>query len=228
MESLSLLHMPTRHPCRSLPSLLALLTLVLVGRAEAQRDHSAVGAQIGYARTWIATNDEAINETFEGRQGAFVSLFFRQRVLPWLSLQPEVDFTIKGGEFDVLDASGARRSLELGYLEIPLLVRIAPKYQRNRLRPVVFAGASAGFRIGCSIRTTFANDSLAFATCDAISDEMRKIETSWLAGAGVQWETEGVSIALEGRFSQAFSTLFVNDPTEPRNQLLAVLLVLTL
>ena len=63
---------------------------------------------------------------------------------------------------------------------------------------------------------------------DSISDELQKVETSWLAGGGVQWETEGVSIALEARFSQAFTTLFKDDPTEPRNQLLAVLLVLTL
>lgn len=219
--------MPTCRP-RPLPALLAILTLVLTGRAEAQRDNSSVGAQLGYVRTWIGTNNEEINEVFEGRQGAFVSLFFRQRVFPWLSLQPELDFTIKGGEFDVLDASGARRSLELGYLEVPLLVRIAPKYRRNHIRPVVFAGASAGFRIGCSIRTTFANDSLAVATCDALADDLQKVETSWVAGAGVQWETEGVSMALEGRFSQAITTLFVNDPTEPRNQFLAVLLVLTL
>jgi hypothetical protein len=228
MEGLSLQDMPIRRPCRLLPLLLVVLALTLAGRVEAQRDRSSVGAQLGYARTWIRTNDDAINEVFEGRQGAFVSLFFRHQALPWLSLQPELDFTIKGGEFDVLEPSGARRSLELGYLEIPLLVRLAPKYRRNHVRPVIFAGASAGFRVGCSIRTTFANDSIAVATCDEISDELQKVETSWLAGGGVQWETEGVSIALEARFSQAFTTLFKDDPTEPRNQLLAVLLVLTL
>lgn len=196
---------------------------------EAQRDRSAVGVQLGYARSWIQTNDPATNEVLEGRQGAFVGLFFRRRVQKWVSLQAELDFTIKGGEFEAESApgSGARNSLELGYLELPLIVRFATAYRRNYLRPVAFVGASVGFQIGCSIRTDFASDSVAFSTCDPIADRTTT-ETSWLAGAGVQWETEGVSIALEGRFSQAFSTLFPDDPERPRNQLLAILLVMTL
>lgn len=211
-----------------MPLLVLLLSATLVREAAAQRDNSVVGTQIGYARTWIQTNNQEVNDIFEGRQGAFVSLFFRQRVHPWISLQPELNFTIKGGEFDLVDLSGTRRSLELGYLEVPLVVRVAPKYKRNHLRPVVFAGASAGFRVGCSIRTAFPNDSLTLTSCEEIEDQLSSVETSWLAGGGIQWETEGVSLALEARFSQAFSTVFADDPSRPRNQLLAVLLVMTL
>jgi hypothetical protein len=208
----------------------ALIALGLPGSAAAQRDRSAVGAQLGYARSWIRTNDPVANDILDGRQGAFIGLFFRRRVHSWVSLQPEVDFTIKGGDFERQAdpvSTIARRSLELGYLEVPLLVRIAPPYRRNHIRPVVFAGASAGFQIGCSIRTDFAGDSIAISSCDALGNR-RTVETSWLAGAGVQWETAGVSIALEGRFNQAFTAVFATDPSEPRNQLLAILLVLTL
>lgn len=225
-----LLAMRLSPQARQLLAPVLLLVIGLPTALEAQRDRSAVGAQLGFARSWIHTNDPAVNDATQGRQGAFVGLFFRRRIHPWVSLQPEVDFTIKGGEFETAEDPAdpvAGRSLELGYLEVPLLVRIATPYRRNHLRPVVFAGVSAGFEIGCSVRTDFVSDSIAISSCDALG-ERRSVEGSWLAGLGVQWETEGVSMALEGRFSQAFTTISSDDPSEPRNQLLAILLVLTL
>lgn len=217
---------------RARPALmrLSLLLLALVpGQVAAQRDRSAVGAQLGYARSWIETTDEATNAFLEGRQGAFVGLFYRRRILPWLALQSELNFTTKGGSVDLTGDPTpiVGRSLEIGFLEVPLLVRLATPYGPNRLRPVAFAGASVGFRIGCSVRTDFANDSIALQGCDGVVDQ-RSVEPSWVAGGGLQWERKGVSLALEARFTQAITSTSEDSPNDPRNQLLAVLFVLTL
>lgn len=195
--------------------------------AEAQRDRTVVGGQVGYARSWISTNSDAVNQASDDRQGAFVGLFVRTRILRWIQLQPEVDLTIKGGSFPVPNApSGATTGFEFGYLEIPVLLRFAPSMTRNGqgFRPVVFAGASAGFELGCTLSTVSPADSLALTGCD---DVLRSVEWSWLAGGGVQYNTAGVTLGLEGRYMQAFNS-FLDSPLEPKNHLFAILLVLTI
>ncbi len=209
--------------------LLAVFILLLATppRVAAQRDRTVVGGQVGYARSWISTNDPAVNDESESRQGAYVGLFVRTRLFKWVALQPEIDLTIKGGTFPLEGTpAGFTTNLEFGYLELPLLVRFAPSLTgRGRgIRPVVFAGASAGFDLGCTVATTSPADSIALAGCN---ETFRSVEWSWLVGGGVQWNLQGVSLGLEGRYIKAFNS-FIESPLEPRNHLFAILLVLTI
>jgi hypothetical protein len=209
-----------------IPAVLLLL-LGIPGNAAAQRDRTVVGGQVGYARSWITTNDDALNEASENRQGAFVGLFVRTRIFKFVALQPEIDLTIKGGTFPLPGApAGSTTSLEFGYLELPLLVRFAPSLSgRGRgVRPVVFGGASAGFDLGCTVSTRSPADSVALTACDAA---FRSVEWSWLLGGGVQWNLQGVSLGLEARYMKAI-TSFTDSPLEPKNHLFAILLVLTI
>jgi hypothetical protein len=208
---------------------LALLVLLITAPsgAAAQRDRTVVGGQVGYARSWISTSDDSLNNLSEVRQGAYVGLFVRTRVFKWISLQPEIDLTIKGGTYPLAGTpEGYRTNLEFGYLELPLLVRFAPSLngKGRGIRPVVFAGASAGFNLGCTVTTTSPVDSIALTGCDGT---FRSMEWSWLVGGGVQWNLQGVSLGLEGRYMNAF-TSFTDSPLEPKNHLFAILLVLTI
>lgn len=210
-----------------IPAALLLLLPGVPGSAAAQRDRTVVGGQVGYARSWISTNDDALNEASESRQGAYVGLFVRSRIFKFVSLQPEIDLTIKGGTFPLPDApAGSTTSLEFGYLELPLLVRFAPSLSgRGRgVRPVVFGGASAGFDLGCTVNTRSPADSVSLTACDA---SFRSVEWSWLVGGGVQWNLQGVSLGLEARYMKAF-TSFSDSPLNPKNHLFAILLVLTI
>ena len=85
--------------------LLVLLVAAPAGAA-AQRDRTVVGGQVGYARSWISTNSDSLNSVSEDRQGASVGLFLRTRVFKWISLQPEIDLTIKGGTFPIAGTPG--------------------------------------------------------------------------------------------------------------------------
>jgi len=215
---------------RPLPCVLfALLVLLCTApsRAAAQRDRTVVGGQVGYARSWISTTSDSLNAMSESRQGAYVGLFVRTRVFKWVSLQPEIDLTIKGGTFPLPGTpAGYKTNLEFGYLELPLLVRFAPSLtgKGRGIRPVVFGGASVGFDLGCTVATTSPVDSIALTGCDGT---FRSVEWSWLVGGGVQWNLQGVSLGLEGRFMKAFSS-FTDSPLEPKNHLFAILLVLTI
>jgi hypothetical protein len=182
---------------------------------------------VGYARSWISTNSDSLNTLSGNRQGAFVGLFVRTRVFKWVSLQPEIDLTIKGGTYPLPGTpAGYTTNLEFGYLELPLLVRFAPSVsgKGRGIRPVVFGGASAGFDLGCTVATTNPVDSIALTGCE---DTFRSLEWSWLVGAGVQWNLKGVSLGLEGRYMEAI-TSFSDSPLEPKNHLFAILLVLTI
>jgi hypothetical protein len=215
---------------RPLPCLLLALPVLLFVAptgATAQRDRTVVGGQVGYARSWISTSSDSLNNASENRQGAYVGLFVRTRVFKWVALQPEIDLTIKGGTFPLPGTpAGYRTNIEFGYLELPLLVRFAPSLSgRGRgIRPVVFAGASAGFDLGCTVTTTSPVDSIAPAGCE---ETFRSVEWSWLVGGGVQWNLRGVSLGLEGRYMQAI-TSFIDSPLEPKNHLFAILLILTI
>ena len=215
---------------RPLPCVLVALLVLLStapSRAVAQRDRTVVGGQVGYARSWISTSADSLGVSSEDRQGAYVGLFVRTRVFKWVSLQPEIDLTIKGGTFPFPGTpAGYKTNLEFGYLELPLLVRFAPSLtgKGRGIRPVVFGGASAGFDLGCTVATTSPVDSIALTGCDGT---FRSVEWSWLVGGGVQWNLQGVSLGLEGRFMKAF-TSFSDSPLEPKNHLFAILLVLTI
>jgi hypothetical protein len=212
-------------PCASF-ALFVLVFTVPTGAA-AQRDRTVVGGQVGYARSWISTSSDSLNALSEDRQGAFVGLFVRTRVFKWVSLQPEIDLTIKGGTYPLPGTpAGYKTNIEFGYLEIPLLVRFAPSLtgKGRGFRPVVFGGASAGFDLGCTVATTNPVDSIALTGCE---NTFRSLEWSWLVGGGVQWNLQGVSLGLEGRYMEAI-TSFTDSPLEPKNHLFAILLVLTI
>jgi hypothetical protein len=219
------MRIPRPRPC-SCFALLVYLT-VAPSQAAAQRDRTVVGGQVGYARSWISTTSDSLNAESEDRQGASVGLFVRMRVFKWVSLQPEIDLTIKGGTFPLPGTPpGSRTTLEFGYLQVPLLVRLAPSLNgRGRgIRPVVFAGASVGFDLGCNVTTSNPVDSLAVNGCD---ETFRPAEWGWLVGGGVQWNLKGVSLGLEARYMKAF-TSFIDSPLDPKNNLFAILLVLTI
>ncbi|HEX5634803.1 MAG TPA: outer membrane beta-barrel protein, partial [Gemmatimonadales bacterium] len=187
--------MPRPRPAALWVALLA--ALALARPVEAQRSPKAVGFQAGYADAGLSV--EGLDDGLESRAGAYVGVYFRARLLPWLALQPEVDFTIKGGEIPtggLLPVDLVR--LDLGVLELPLLVRISTPYRRESIRPVVFGGASIGFEIGCS-RTLVTQSQVRSVECDRSGTvtvgegsieveplEVRSPDVSWVLGGGVQ------------------------------------------
>jgi hypothetical protein len=219
---------------------LLLLALALAPAAAAQRGRQAVGFQAGYAR---ASLDFVGEETeLEPRAGAFVGVYYRARLLSWLSLQSELDFTVKGGDLPVGDLlTGVDRvRVDLGVLEVPLLARISTPYRRESLRPSLFGGVSVGFEIGCG-RTLIASSTVRSVECadSGLVDvggtplQVRPIDigspdVSWVLGGGIQWERRDINIALEARFQRGLRQVFPAIDQKIRNQLWTILVALTI
>lgn len=207
--------------------------------ASAQRSTRAVGFQAGYASARLRT--ESL-EALESRQGAFVGIYYRARVLSWLTLQPEVDFTIKGGEVPLGDVTTSIESLslDLGVLEIPLIVKVAPPYRRESIRPFLFGGASVGLEVGCTrtlvgqgaVRSVDCNDSDTIAlgsdTLEVAPLEIPSPDVSWVVGAGIQWERKDIGIGLEARYQRGLRQVLPQAGTPIYNELWAIVLALTI
>jgi hypothetical protein len=206
--------------------------------AAAQRSSRAVGFQAGYASARLRTEGF---DALSSREGVYVGIYYRARILSWLTLQPEVDFTIKGGEVPLGGITTSLNSLQLdvGVLEIPLLLKVAPPYRRERLRPFVFGGASLGLEVGCT--RTFAgatqvrsvecsgSETLTFGPDTVVVSplEIPSPEASWIVGAGIQWELKDISIGLEARYQRGLRQV-LDLPTKVRNEMWAILLALTI
>lgn len=224
-------------PCR--PFALAAAALLLgTLPAAAQRSPRAVGFQAGYANARLRT--EAL-EALSNREGAYVGVYYRARILSWLTLQPEVDFTIKGGEVPLggLTSSLRSLSLDLGVLEIPVLVKLAPPYRRESIRPFAFGGASVGLEVGCT-RTFVGETEVRSVECSAsellpfgadtlvVSPlEIPSPEASWIVGAGIQWELKDIGIGLEARYQRGMRQVLPIS-AKVRNEMWAILLALTI
>jgi hypothetical protein len=229
--------MPRLRPAAVGAALLA--TLALARPAGAQRSPKAVGFQAGYANAGLEI--EGLGDALESRAGAFVGVYFRARVLPWLTLQPELDFTIKGGQIPsggLLPVEFVR--LDLGVLEVPLIARISTPYRRESIRPVLFGGASVGFEIGCS-RTLVTQTQVRSIECDGSGTitvgegtvdvapiEVSSPDVSWVLGGGIQWERKDINIGLEARYQRGLRQLLPDEPRAVRSSLWAILLALTI
>jgi hypothetical protein len=132
-----------------------------------------------------------------------------------LSLQPEVLFVKKG---TVLDAANPdlelETTLELEYLEFPILARMASK-QPGRTSFYALAGPSFGYGFRASERIeTLGQES------EREVDTIERFEMSLVLGGGVRvgW------LLAEGRYTQGLTTIDGERGTSFKNRCLAVLL----
>ncbi len=215
-------------------ALLLLLAAIPASRPlAAQRDPSVVGLQLGFARASLQSFALAGTTTTltlpDARDGAHVGVYFRQRVLPVLWLQPELNFVLKGGA-ESFPATG-KVELELGYLELPVMVRLAPKYRRKAIRPVIFGGPSVSFRISCALSGTLPDSSLVGACQEGpqgtgVDDAFTGVEASGIVGGGIELDRAGIAIAIEARYSWGFTDVLTDGGG--KNRFFALLFALSL
>lgn len=225
-----------------MPSPRVLATLLVAGalglgpRAlEAQRDPSVVGLQLGFARasleSFALSGASGTLSLPDARDGAHVGVYFRQRLLPVVWLQPELNFVLKGGAEQF--AGTGTVELELGYLELPMMIRLAPTYRRKAIRPVLFGGPAISFRISCALGGTLPDSSLATICQEGatgapgVGDTFTGVETSGIVGGGVELDRAGIAIALEARYSWGLSDVLANSGGG-KNRFFALLFALSL
>ena len=124
-----------------------------------------------------------------------------------LFFQPNVLYSMKGPKLDV--GSGVSGSLELSYLEVPVLLGIRFPMKGSSTRPYIAAGPYVGFKTGCKVKASSGGTS-ASMNCDDPSFGMTVKSTDFgvALGGGVQFGR----LAVYGRYM-----LGLSEPIENSN-----------
>jgi hypothetical protein len=165
-------------------------------RAAAWFTRPAVGVQVGYSRTDLALGESG--NLLNSRQGAITGVYLQFPVRDYLSIRPELLFSLKGGR--TVAAGVADIDIELAYLELPLLLRAS--IPTGAVRPVLFAGPSVAIQIGCDFTSTSPSDSTRRATCgqDSLTN-VREWDFGLVGGGGVEMRLRRATVALEARYT---------------------------
>jgi hypothetical protein len=208
-------------------SLGILIALMPAAPGLSAQQRAAVGAQAGYSRADLI--GEA-SDLVASRQGAITGVYLHVPLNSALSMRPEVLFSLRGGRTlvrfgpDIVDVD-----IELAYLELPLLARVA--LPRGRLSPVIFGGPSFSLQIGCDFLFVVASDSTFRETCGqevrvVPLPPIREWELGWVGGVAVDMRLPRTTLSLQGRYYRGFRS-FLEGNVDLRNRGMAVLFGLT-
>ena len=133
---------------------------------------------------------------------------------PNLGLQLGGAYAAKGATEEEF---GVDIALELGYLEIPLLLTLSPSVE-GTISPRFSVGPALSFRISCSadagaegVRVSLDCDSAEF------DEEVKTIDLGAVAGAGLDIATSGsLSVSLDLLYNLGLVSIFELDDTKNR------------
>lgn len=143
----------TSHAPSAWAGTLSLIAIIVLSTqpASAQRINGGLKAGIS-STTFVGQADTQFNP----RQAFSAGVSFGVQLTPFLLVQPEVLYVIKGADADNIILEGEETNLEatfsLAYLEIPILLVFRPRVSSNtHLR--LFAGPSVGSNLDSRVET---------------------------------------------------------------------------
>ena len=149
--------------------------------------------------------DPQPDEDVSGRRTGFVGgLFVVVPVTELIAFQGEALFSQKGTSFD---ADGDEGSLELDYLEVPLLLRVGTA-SSGRTSFHAFAGPAIGLKLRSKFSATFEGET----EDEDIEDDIEAFDIGLVGGAGVDFGR----FTLDGRYTWGLRNVLNVDPDEAR------------
>ena len=173
-----------------------LIGLILAGEttaALAQERQLGLKAGGSYARLQFDPDADSFRQgRFGVTGGGFAVRPFNAR----FGLQVEALFSPKGASEDIEGLEGTI-TLQLDYLDIPLLLRVAgPAIGSNRFH--LFGGPSIGVRLSANRQTKVVGDFFNDGIVEDVGDMVDRFDLGMVAGAGVD---VGRRLTIDGRYS---------------------------
>lgn len=134
-----------------------------------------------------------------------------------LVLQPELLYTRKGVEFG---DDGDSRSIDIDYVEIPVLVRF--NIPAQSVMPFVFAGGAVSFEASCSVEDTDGGTTVD-ADCEDVGIETESTDFGVLFGGGLAFPAGPGDIFVEGRYNFGLADIDPVEDFEAKNRSGAVM-----
>jgi hypothetical protein len=141
-------------------------------------------------------------------------------------LQPELMYVSKGAKFsDVEDGMAFEGSLQLDYIEIPVLF-VLPFGTGAGMAPHVYAGPAFAFEAGCSFGFSGGGFNVS-ADCDdgdgEFTGDRRKLDVGAMIGGGISVPMGPGAVLLEARYNFGLINLIKDSNETLRNRSGAVL-----
>ena len=131
-----------------------------------------------------------------------------------LDLQLGAGYAVKGATEQEF---GVDIDLELGYLEIPLLLRFNPSVT-GTISPHFMIGPALSFRVSCNAAVGAEGFEIS-VDCDdeELGDEIKTLDLGAMAGAGIDIATSGsLSVSLDVLYNLGLSSIAESDDVKNR------------
>jgi hypothetical protein len=162
---------------------------------QAQSSRRALGFELGYSRASFAPGGLS-----GAREGSLIGGFIGQQIGGPVSAQIELLLTTKGGALPVDTPAGpASAAVQLVYIEVPVLARIAVPLA-GRLHPVLLGGGSYALSVGCEFQVDVPA-TLGQVRCDQPGTGLELVQSdlSAILGGGVEYRWRSSTVRLELR-----------------------------
>jgi hypothetical protein len=158
------------------------------------------------------------------RPGLLVGGYLNFALNKVVSIEPELYFTQKGAQHtDDIGAGIVTTSINLSYLEMPLLLKIAiPLGEDYVTRPRIFGGPTIGYMLRGVLRTRFEDYGGSSDQTGEFAD-LKRWETGAVVGVGLEIDVKGGLFNIDARYSWSLSTIST-DPPDKKNKVFALVL----
>jgi len=168
----------------------------------------SVGPRLGATISKI-TGDPKANTFLPGFTGGFYVMYSD---INHFGISGDVLFSQRGGKYDFIELNNIRYTYtqRINYIEIPIMARYFLNLE-GALRPNVFAGGAAGFRLNAKQKNIQENDT-RFDDFDN-TDLYKPVDLSFLVGVGLNFKIAKARwIQTDIRYQQSLVTTFNGSP----------------
>jgi hypothetical protein len=187
---------------------IALLGLAIAVPSAAQDGGVGVKGGVNFANQALTgTGAPSTSMRVAAVGGGFVTL----PLAPWLALQCEGLYTMKGAKVSV---SGINSTLQIDYLEVPLLARV--RLGSGHRHYYVAGGVAPAFRLRARSATTFSTSTEELD----VADQVEPFDLGVAAGGGMQ----SGALVIDARYTFGLRDIDTDktDATRTKNRTVAV------
>ena len=188
----------------------AALVFAVTGTAEAQM---TIGAKGGVNMANLE-NAEVLGA--ESRTAFVGGGFLRMGFLRGLTLQPELLYSSKGAEIPDEGAPGSPGTVQLDYVEIPVLLRY--DFPFEPFRPYLYGGPYGAFEVGCEVDVPGENTEATDCGEGFGGDNRRSFDWGAIAGGGLSFGMGPGRLLLEARYGIGMQDLIDDADEVPDDQ----------
>jgi hypothetical protein len=203
-------------------SLIATMFLLAVMPASAQIFGVGVKGGLNFAtlRGDFILDDEDfdLDSGLKNKTGLVLGVSFNTRLIPLLSLQPEILYSEKGAKIkesfsfpiNGQTISGSfEGTFDLKYLEVPILLRA--QLPVPGFSPFLYAGPSVAYNLSADFTVEASAMGFTESESEDIKDQIKDFDVGFVVGGGLEFGLPLLKLHVEARYTMGLSNVVDNN-----------------